>query len=151
MDLDEVEALEKVWMEPLGLGRIEENREQREQEKEKEKRRLFLQKKEIAPCGEVVYSNDVFYVERSEGVVVIRPKYVREYLRKIGTRRRNRWIKITRGANPIVIPLAATNENVERWFEEKYVKNAIKRNQQTAFIKAVWEHRYEFLQEVMMG
>lgn len=146
MDLDE--ALEKVWTEPL--DRIEDG-EQREQEKEKkEKRLLFLERKEVAPCGEVVYSNERFFVERSGGLITIRPRYIRVYLKKIGTRKRNRYIKVTRGANPIIIPLIAS-ENVEKWFEEKYVKNAVKRNQQAAFIKAVWKYRYEFLQEVMMG
>lgn len=149
MDLDEVEALEKVWMEPLGLGRIEENREQREQEKEKEKRLLFLGVKEVIPRGKVVFSNETFFVERSGGLITIRPRYVREYLRKIGTRRRNRWIKITRGAKPIIIPLIAS-ENVEKWFEERYIRN-IKKGQQGKFIEAVWKYRHEFLQEVAMG
>jgi len=147
MDLDE--ALEKVWTEPLGLDRIEENREQREQEKEKEKKLLFLEEKEVVPRGEVVYSNERFFVERSGGLVTIRPRYIRVYLKKIGTRKRNRYIKVTKGPNPIVIPLIAS-ENVEKWFEERFLRN-IKKGQQGKFIKAVWEHRYEFLQEVMMG
>ncbi len=150
MDLGVDEVLEKVWIEPESLDRVE-DREQREQEKErKEKRLFFLERKEVAPRGEVVYSNERFFVERSGGLVTIRPRYIRVYLKKIGTRKRNRYIKVTRGPNPIVIPLIAS-ENAEKWFEERYVRNAVKRNQQTAFIKAVWEHRYQFLQEVTMG
>ena len=147
MDLDE--ALEKVWTEPL--DRVKDG-EQGEQEKEKKERKLlFLEKKEVAPCGgDVVYRNEKFFVERSEGLIVIRPRYMKIYLKRIGTRRRNRYIRVVKGPNPIIIPLAATRENVERWLEEKFLRN-VKKGQQGRFIEAVWEHRYQFLQEVTMG
>jgi len=142
------QLLEKAWAEePEPVDRIEEN----QQDQEKERKILFLGKKEITPRSDIVlYENGIFFIELVSGSFVIRPKYMREYLRVKGRRGNKRYTKFTRAANPIVIPMMTVRENPIRWFEQNYLSN-VKRNQQGAFIKAIWKHRHEFMPMLMMG
>jgi len=148
MELNRI--LELAWTaeeqsEPV--ARIEEN--QREQEKER--KILFLGKKEITPRSDVVlFENGEFFVELNGSGAIIRPRYEKEYLKIRGRRGNKRYTKFTQAPNPVLIPLAVTRENPEKWLNEQYVSNA-KRNMQGAFIRAIWKHRHEFMPMLMMG
>ena len=146
--IDLARVLEQAWAEePEPVARIEEN--QRDQEKER--KILFLGKKEITPRSDIVlYENGEFFIELVSGSFIIRPKYIREYLRVKGRRGNKRYTKFVRTPNPIVIPMMTVRENPIRWFEQNYLSN-VKRNQQGAFIKAIWKHRHEFMPMLMMG
>jgi len=141
--------LEQGWAEePEPVGRVEE-RQQREQEKEK--KILFLGKKEITPRSDVVlFENGEFFVELNGSGAIIRARYEKEYLKIRGRRSSKRYTKFTRAPNPVLIPLAVTRENPEKWLNDQYVSNA-KRNMQGHFIKKIWEHRHEFMPMLCMG
>ena len=150
--VDMSRVFEQAWAEePEPVCRIE-SEEQREQEEKREKKLLFLGKKEITPRSDsiVVFENNVFFIERVDGSFIIRPKYIREYLRVRGKRGNKRYVKFTRAPAPIMIPLMSVRENPMLWFEQNYLSN-VKRNQQGSFIKKIWEHRYEFMPVMMMG
>ena len=138
---------EQAWVEPEPVGRAEEN--QREQEKER--KILFLGEKEITPRSDsiVVFENGEFLIEKLEGSFIIRPKYIREYLRIRG-KRNKKYTKFTRAPTPIMIPLMSVRENPMLWFEQNYLINA-KRNMQGWFIRKIWEHRHEFMGLLCMG
>ena len=140
--------LEQGWAEePEPVGRIE--NEQREQEKEK--KILFLGKKEVVPVrsDSIVFENGEFFVERLSGSFIIRPRYIKEYLRIRG-KRNKKYTKFTRAPTPIMIPLMTVRENPMLWFEQNYLINA-RRNMQGHFIRKIWEHRHEFMPMLCMG
>ena len=147
MDMSRV--FEQAWEEPV--CRIE-SEEQREQEEKREKKLLFLGKKEITPRSDsiVVFENGSFFIEMINGSFILRPKFLKEYLRVKGKRGNKRYTKFTKAPTPIVIPIAITRENPEIWFNEQYVRYA-RKNMQGSFIKRVWEHRGEFMPLLCMG
>ena len=147
MELNRI--LEKAWAEePEPVGRIEEN----QQEQEKEKKILFLGEKEIVPVrsDSIVFENGEFFVERLSGSFIIRPRYIREYLRIKGKRGNKRYTKLTKSAKEILVPMPIVRENPMLWFEQNYLINA-RRNMQGHFIRKIWEHRYEFMPMLCMG
>ena len=139
--------LEKAWAEePEPVARIEEN--QREQEKER--KILFLGKKEVVPVRSVLYRNEEFFIEANGSSFIIRPRYEREYLKIRGKRGNKRYVKFTKVAKEILVPMPIVRENPILWFEQNYLSNA-KRNMQGAFIRKVWKHREEFMELLCMG
>ena len=147
MDLENLkEVLEEVWKSPM--DRVEESDEEAKQQP-KQKKTFFLGEKAVKPQNPVIFSNGVFFVERAPQFLVIRPKTVKEYLRKV--RGTERTIKIQRAPKEILIPLPQTRENPIKWFEERYVEQSRKRNQQGRFIKEIWKYRNEVFKGVMMG
>jgi len=139
--------LEKAWAEePEPVARIEEN--QREQEKER--KILFLGKKEVVPVRSVLYRNEEFFIEANGSSFIIRPRYEREYLKIRGKRGNKRYVKFTKVAKEILVPMPIVRENPILWFEQNYLSNA-KRNMQGAFIRKVWKHREEFMGLLCMG
>ncbi|RLC62586.1 MAG: hypothetical protein DRI01_06660 [Chloroflexi bacterium] len=134
--------------EPEPVGRIENRQEQREQEENRKV--FFLGKKEITPRSDVVlFENEEFFIEKVDGSFIIRPRYIREYLRIRG-KRNKKYMKFTRAPTPIMIPLITVRENPMLWFEQNYLINA-RRNMQGHFIRKIWEHRYEFMPMLCMG
>ena len=145
-DLNRILELGWAAEESEPVGRIE--NEQREQEKER--KILFLGKKEITPRSDVVlFENGEFFIEKVDGSFIIRPRYIREYLRIRG-KRNKKYTKFTRAPTPIMIPLMAVRENPMLWFEQNYLINA-RRNMQGHFIRKIWEHRHEFMPMLCMG
>ena len=145
-DLNRILELGWAAEESEPVGRIE--NEQREQEKER--KILFLGKKEITPRSDVVlFENGEFFIEKVDGSFIIRPRYIREYLRIRG-KRNKKYTKFTRAPTPIMIPLMTVRENPMLWFEQNYLINA-RRNMQGHFIRKIWEHRHEFMPMLCMG
>ena len=151
--VDMSRVFEQAWAEePEPLCRVV-SEEQREQEEKREKKLLFLGKKEITPRSDsiVLFENGSFFIEMINGSFVIRPKFIKEYLRLKGTRRNKKYIKLVKSAKPILIPMPVTRENPMLWFEQQYLKNAKGKNEQSRFIRAIWEHRQEFISMLCMG
>ena len=138
------QVLEDAWNHPM-ISDVEETKN--EQPKRK-KRLFFLGERAIEPLNQVIFENGVFFVERTSEYLVIRPKTVKEYLKKV--RGMDRTIKIERGAKDIIVPLSHTAENPVKWFEQKYVLNS-KRNTQGRFIRQIWKYKEEVFSEVMLG
>ena len=122
--------------------------EETKNEQSKRKKLFFLGERAVEAQNPVVFSNGVFFVERTSEYLVIRPKTVKEYLKKI--RGMSRTMKIERGAKDILIPLREVVENPMKWFEQKYVLNS-KRNTQGRFIRQIWKYKKEVFGEVMLG
>ena len=97
-----------------------------------------------------MYRNGEFFIEANGSSFVIRPRWEKEYLRIRGKRGNKRYVKFARAPAPIMIPLMSVRENPMLWFEQNYLSN-VKRNQQGAFIKKIWEHRDEFMSLLCMG
>ena len=138
------QVLEDAWKHPM-ISDVEETKN--EQPKRK-KRLFFLGERAIEPLNQVTFSNGVFFVERTPEYLVIRPKTVKEYLKKV--RGMDRTIKIERGAKDIIVPLSHTAENPIKWFKQKYVLNS-KRNTQGRFIRQIWKYKEQVFSEVMLG
>ena len=123
--------------------------EETNNEQPKRKKKLFfLGERAVESQNPVVFSNGVFFVERTSEYLVIRPKTVREYLKKV--RGMDRTMRIERGAKDILIPFREVVENPMKWFEQKYVLNS-KRNTQGRFIRQIWKYKKEVFSEVMLG
>ena len=146
---DLTRILEQAWAEELEPVCRVVSEELREQEEKREKKLLFLGKKEVVSNRSVVYRNGEFFIEANGSSFVIRPRWEKEYLRIRG-KRNKKYTKFTRAPCSIVIPMPVVRENPMLWFEQNYLSN-VKRNQQGAFIKKIWEHRYEFMPVMMMG
>lgn len=145
MDLENLnKVLEMACKEP-SLSSIEEPKEQ----PKRKKRTFFLGERAVESQNPVIFENGMFFVERTSENLVIRPKTVKQYLKKI--RGTNRAMKIERGAEDILIPFRQTRENPMTWFEEKYVETNGKRNIQGRFIREIWKYRKEIFGQVMMG
>jgi len=145
MELKELSrVLEEAWKEP-SLSNVEKTKEQ----PKREKKIFFLGERAVEPQNLVIFENGIFFVERASEYLVIRPKTLKEYLKKV--RGTNRTIKFERGAKEILIPLTQTRENPIRWFEERYIEPNGKRNQQKRFIQEIWKYRNEVFGGVMMG
>lgn len=148
MDIENLcvdKVLEEAWKEPP-LSNVEETKN--EQPKRK-KTLFFLGERKVELQNPVVFENGIFFVERASEYLVIRPKTVKEYLKKV--RGTDRTIRIERKAKDIIVPLSQTMENPVRWFEEKYVEQNGKRNVQGRFIREIWKHKKEVFGEVMLG
>lgn len=147
MGLEELNRiLEEVWKDPLMKSNVKETKNE---QPKREKRIFFLGKRPVEPQNPVVFENGIFFVERTPEFLVIRPKTMKEYLKKV--RGTDRTIKIERGAKDILIPLSQTRENPVRWFEQKYVEQNGKRNTQGRFIREIWKHKKEVFGGVMLG
>jgi len=145
MELEELNrVLEEVWKEP-SLSDVKETKEQ----SERKKAIFFLGERKVEPQNPVLFENRIFFVERASEFLVIKPKTVKEYLKKVSGS--NRTIKFERGAKEILIPLTQTRENPIRWFEERYIEPNGKRNRQGQFIQEIWKYRTDVFKEVMMG
>ena len=139
------QVLEDVWKHPM-MSDVEET----ENEQPKRKKTIFfLGERTVKPQNPVVFSNGVFFVERVSEYLVIRPKTVKEYLKKV--RGTDRTIEIERGAKEIIVPLSQTRENPMKWFEQMYVESNGNRNVQGRFIREIWKHKKEVFGEVMVG
>ena len=138
------QVLQDAWKHPM-ISDVEETKN--EQPKRK-KKLFFLGERAVEPLNQVIFSNGVFFVERTSEYLVIRPKTVREYLKKV--RGMDRTMKIERRAKDIIVPLSQVSENPIQWFEEKYVLNS-KRNTQGRFIRQIWKYKEQVFGEVMLG
>ena len=148
MGLEELNRiLSEVWKDPLMISNASEEIE-KEQPK-REKKIFFLDERKVEPQNPVIFENGIFFVERASECLVIRPKTVKEYLKKV--RGTERTTKIERGAKDILIPLSQTAENPVMWFEKKYIGTDGKRNLQGRFIREIWKYRTEVFSEVMLG
>lgn len=148
MGLEELNRiLSEVWKDPLMISNAREEPEK--EQPERKKKIFFLGERKVEPQNTVIFSNNVFFVERASECLVIRPKTVKEYLQKV--RGTERTTKIERGAKDILVPLSQTMENPIRWFEKKYVEQDGKRNLQGRFIREIWKHKKDVFSEVMLG
>ena len=145
MELENLnQVLEDVWKHPM----ISNDDETKNEQPKRKKKLFFLGERTVEPLNQVVFSNGVFFVERASEYLVIRPKTVKEYLKKV--RGMDRTMKIERRAKDILIPLREVAENPMKWFEEKYVLNS-KRNTQGRFIRQIWKYKKDVFSEVMLG
>ena len=138
------QGLEDAWKHPM----ISDDDETKNEQPKRKKRLFFLGERAVESLNQVVFSNGVFFVERTSEYLVIRPKTVKEYLKKV--RGMDRTMKIERRAKDIIVPLSHTAENPMKWFEEKYVLNS-KRNTQGRFIRQIWKYKKDVFGEVMLG
>jgi len=143
--IDEV-LEENVW------GPIKSDVRVYSEKKPKRRRSLFLGKRMVEAKNPVVFENGVFFVERGEEFLVIRPKTLKEYSEKVKVKSRKAPIteirRVLRGPADIIIPLIALKNNPIQWFEEKYINNN-KRDKQSRFIREIWNHRTEVFGEVI--
>ena len=147
MGLEELNRiLEEVWKDPLMISNA---RESEKEQPKREKKIFFLGERAVEAQNQVIFENGIFFVERTSDCLVVRPKTVKEYLKKV--RGTDRTIKIERGAKDILIPISQTMENPMRWFEEKYVESDGKRNVQGRFIREIWKHKKDVFEGVMIG
>lgn len=145
MELENLnQVLEDAWKHPM----ISDDDETKNEQPKRKKRLFFLGERAVEPLNQVVFSNGVFFVERTSEYLVIRPKTVKEYLKKV--RGMDRTMKIERRAKDILIPLREVAENPVKWFEQKYVLNS-KRNTQGRFIRQIWKYKEDVFGEVMLG
>ena len=145
MDVEELKSvLEEAFTSPL--SNVE---EAKNEQPERKKRIFFLGERKVKAENPVIFENGIFFVERTSEYLIIRPKTVKEYLKKV--RGLDRTIKIERGAKDIIVPLSQTAENPIKWFEQKYVESNGKRNVQGRFIREIWKYRTEVFSEVMIG
>lgn len=146
MDMETLkQVLEDSWKNPM-ISNVEETKNEQPVRK---KKIFFLGERTVEPQNPVVFENGIFFVERTSDCLVVRPKTVKEYLKKV--RGTDRTIKIERGAKDILIPISQTMENPMRWFEEKYVESDGKRNVQGRFIREIWKHKKDVFEGVMIG
>ena len=147
MGLEELNRiLEEVWKDPLMRSNA---RESEKEQPKREKKIFFLGERAVEPQNQVIFENGIFFVERTSECLVVRPKTVKEYLKKV--RGTDRTIRIERGAKDILIPISQTRENPMKWFEQKYVESDGKRNTQGRFIREIWKHKKEGFGGVMLG
>ena len=144
----ELENLNQVLEEMCKSPEIRCVEETKNEQPKRKKRLFFLGERAIEPLNQVIFSNGVFFVERTSEYLVIRPKTVKEYLKKV--RGMDRTIKIERGAKDIIVPLSHTAENPVKWFEQKYLLNS-KWNTQGRFIRQIWKYKEQVFSEVMLG
>ena len=148
MGLEELnQVLEEVWKDPLMISNV--SKEVEKEQPKRKKRTFFLGERTVEPENPVIFSNGIFFVERTSECLVIRPKTVKEYLKMI--RGTERTIIVDRGAKDILIPLSQTAENPMKWFEQNYVESNGKRNTQGRFIQEIWKHKKEVFSEGMIG
>ena len=146
MDMETLkQVLEDSWKNPM-ISNVEETKNEQPVRK---KKIFFLGERTVEPQNPVVFENGIFFVERTSEYLVIRPKTVKEYLKKV--RGLDRTIKIERRAKDIIVPLSQTRENPMIWFEQMYVESNGKRNTQGRFIREIWKHKKEVFSEVMLG
>lgn len=145
MELENLnQVLEDAWKHPM----ISDDDETKNEQPKRKKRLFFLGERAVEPLNQVVFSNGVFFVERTSECLVIKPKTVKEYLKKV--RGMDRTMKIECRAKDILIPLREVAENPMKWFEQKYVLNS-KRNTQGRFIRQIWKYKEDVFGEVMLG
>lgn len=131
MEQNENQNLGAVWREETSLSTVKE-------EPKREKTIFFLGERIVNSVNPVIFENGIFFVERTPECLIIRPKSVKEYLKRVkGT---GRMAKFEREAKDILIPGVA--ENPMNWFEKKYVESS-KQNQQGRFIQEIWKHKKE--------
>ena len=146
MDMETLkQVLEDSWKNSM-ISNVEETKNEQPVRK---KKIFFLGERTVEPQNPVVFENGIFFVERTSEYLVIRPKTVKEYLKKV--RGLDRTIKIERRAKDIIVPLSQTRENPIRWFEQMYVESNGKRNTQGRFIREIWKHKKEVFSGVMLG
>lgn len=137
------EILEKVWEQPsmTSVDNIP--------KKAKTKKTTLLGEFAVEPTNPITFENGIFFVEKRDQSLVIKPKTKKRYIRKV--RNDKRTIEITKGRNEILIPLQGVNENPIAWFELNYLNQIKRRNTQSRLIKEVWKYRDQVFKEVLVG
>jgi hypothetical protein len=122
-------------------------REEKEEEQKKKRNVFFLYEKENPPIGRVFYRGKRFFIERSwDGHIVIRPSFVRIFLRKI--RGDMRTIVIEKKAVDIHVPLLYSG-NIISWIEQQFFP--LKRGSQSPIIRELLKERQRVLVSLLMG
>lgn len=137
------EILSEVWRHPPIVS-IDTT-----QNKAKPKKTIPLGEFTLEPNNPVTFENGIFFVEKVNQSLIIRPKTIKKYIRKVWGG--NRTIEITKGRNEILVPLQGINENPIAWFELNYLNQIKKRNTQSNLIKEVWKYRDQVFKEVLVG
>jgi len=115
----------------------------------KKRRIYYLGKFPVEPQNLVIFSNGTFFVERTAQSIIIRPKTVKKYIKKV--RKSKRIVEIIKSKAEILIPLPVAAENPQLYFEYNYLNQAIKRNSQNSFIKQIWKYKDKIFKEVCVG
>ena len=137
-------VLEEVWKDLLPMI----SQDEEPQKKVREKTEFYLGERKVEPVNPVIFENGVFFVERGSSFLVIRPKTMKRYTKKI--RGTERTIKIEKGAKDIMIPFIISGENPLEYFKQTYLDGA-RNNLQGRFVRKVWEYRDEIFGGGIVG
>ena len=137
-------VLEEAWKDPLPMI----SQDEEPQKKVREKTEFYLGERKVEAVNPVIFENGVFFVERGSSFLVIRPKTMKRYTKKI--RGTERTIEAEKGPNDIIVPLRTSRENPGEYFKRTYLDGS-RNNAQGRFVRKVWKYREDIFNEVMMG